>query len=402
MSGMDAPVRAEDRYNYMDVLRGFAVMAIFIVNIKVMVAPYPYYMNPTLWTGDNDMFIASLQAIFVDHKWRTIFTALFGAGLVLIAEKATAAGGDARKRMNRRLLWLLAFGLIHMLAIWYGDILVIYALAGFIALRFADKPAASLVKWAALFLTLACLWIILFTAPIALLPDALLTEIGNEEWGNDPAKLQEEVDIFLGPISGHFVQRAIIGLGYGLANFVFGGIGLLTLGIMLAGMALFKSGFLKGEWSFFAYLLSALLSLGLTFAANYLILQQIDAHDWAFKAALPWVGVQMALGLFGGFGYAALIGLVLKTGLKLSPFAAAGRMAFTNYIASSLIGTTIAYGHAGGHFGALTLEQTMYIVGATFIGMLIWSPLWLAVFRFGPLEWLWRSLTYGKLQPLLK
>ena len=398
---VDTPVRAEDRLQYMDVLRGFAVMAIFIVNIKVMFAPYPYYMNPTLWSGDNDLFIAELQAIFVDHKWRTIFTALFGAGLVLIADKAAAAGADAKRRVTRRLIWLLIFGAIHAFAIWYGDILLLYAVVGFIAINFAGKSAGSLAKWAALFLTTGLLWLLVTTAPVVLLPEELLAEAVGQQWGTNPDFLQAETDAFLGPVSGHFLQRAILS-AFSLINYVFGGIGLLTLGIMLAGMALFRTGFLKGQWSATAYLVSALTGLGLCFGANYAIIEFVGDQGWSFKSFAPFIGIQIGLGLVGAYGYAALIGLIMKTGIKFSPVAAAGRMAFSNYIACSLIGTTMAYGTGFGMFGSLTLQELMMVAGGTFLAMLIWSPLWLAIFRFGPLEWLWRSLTYGRVQPLLK
>ena len=113
-----------------------------------------------------------------------------------------------------------------------------------------------------------------------------------------------------------------------------------------------------------------------------------------------WVGG--IEGLLGAIGYAGLVNLFVRLGGALRPVSAAGRMAFTHYIACSLIGTTLAYGHAGGRLGEVTLAQAMIVVGITWLGMLIVSPLWLAVFRFGPLEWLWRSLTYGKVQPFMR
>ena len=163
---MDAPVQAENRIDYMDVLRGFAVMAIFAVNIKVMFQPYPFYMNPTLWSGPNDGEIATILAYVIDHKWRTIFTALFGAGLVLVFDKAEAAGGNGMARLKSRLTWLLVFGLIHLFAIWYGDILTYYAVAGFIALMFIRKDAAAQFKWALLFLAIGFGWMAVMSAPL--------------------------------------------------------------------------------------------------------------------------------------------------------------------------------------------------------------------------------------------
>ncbi len=397
MTTVDAPVRKEDRLNYMDVLRGFAVMAIFIVNIKAMAAPFAFYSNATLWTGDNDQLIATIQSFLVDNKWRTNFTALFGAGLVLITAKSMEAGADASTRLRKRLFWLLIFGLFHLLFIWLGDILTIYALTGFLAMMFRNKSAASLAVWAFACLILGGIWSSGMTMSMPFIPD-----MGPTFWGTNPEILKLEMDANLGGIIEQTLWRLQSSFGMILFFFVLGGFWLLTLGIMLAGMALFKAGFLKGEWSALSYLILAVIALGTSWGLEYYRHEVIEEAGWTFESYSFQAPAMTLAGLLGGFGYASLVGLLLKSGLRFSPVAAVGRMAFTNYIACSLIGTTIAYGHAGAQFGSLTLQQLMLIVGGTFVAMLIWSPLWLAVFRFGPIEWLWRSLTYGKLQPFLK
>ena len=398
---VDTPVRTEDRLHYMDVLRGFAVMAIFIVNIKGMFQPFAYYMNASLWTAANDEMIAVLQAIFVDNKWRTIFTALFGAGLVLISEKADKAGTTSGGRLRRRLFFLLIFGLIHLIGIWTGDILTIYALAGFVAMLFRNMPLGKLTIWMAVILVIGTAWAGGFSTLPAFI-DEFAVKMGGKMWGLDPEMLAKEREIFMGGPIDHVAYRGMSSIGFLVFYFLLGGFGLATVGIMLAGMVLFKSGFLKGQWSVKTYLIIAVLFLGGTWAVEYHRISGIVASGWNFETSSLYTPLAIVMGLTGAFGYAALIGLLVRLGIKFSPVAAAGRMAFTNYIACSLIGTTMAYGHGLGMYETLSLQQQMYLVGAVFLAILIWSPLWLSIFRFGPLEWLWRSLTYGKMQPLLK
>ncbi|MBT8471202.1 MAG: hypothetical protein KJN99_01275, partial [Marinicaulis sp.] len=141
MGATTTPIGEADRLDYLDILRGLAVLAIFAVNIKAMLAPFPYYSNATLWTGEYDRLVTALQVFFIEDKWRTIFTALFGAGLALIAERTAMRDSGSLGLLSRRLFFLFIFGLIHLLAIWMGDILFAYALCGFLAMWFRNAAA---------------------------------------------------------------------------------------------------------------------------------------------------------------------------------------------------------------------------------------------------------------------
>ncbi|WP_306252908.1 DUF418 domain-containing protein [Parvularcula sp. IMCC14364] len=404
MSTADAPVSLENRLDYMDVLRGFAVMAIFIVNIKAMFQPFAFYANPLLWGSDVDAFIANVQNIFVDNKWRTNFTALFGAGLMLIAMKAEEAGGDrkeAGRRLRRRLTFLLLFGLVHLVGIWMGDILTVYAITGFIAILFRNMSTGKLIFWTIFFMILGSLWMGGFMMATPYIP-GMAEKMSGMMWGTDPEMLAKESAIYLGGIPGHIAYRAENALGMIIGYGLFGGMFAMTLGLMLAGMVLFKTGFLQGRWKSSVYLPIAIIALGSAWGMEFWRVLELNKANWSYEAFSVWTPVIMIAGPLGAFGYAALIAFILRVGPKLSPVAAVGRMAFTNYIACSVLGTTLAYGHGLGLYGEVSLQQLMLIVGATFVAMLVWSPLWLSVFRFGPLEWLWRSLTYKKIQPFMK
>ncbi len=398
MSSVNAPVREGDRFDFLDILRGFAVMAIFVVNIRAMFASFPYYNNPTLWTGDYDIMVAGFQAFLVEDKWRTVFTALFGAGLALIAERATARGAGSLGLLSRRLFFLLIFGLIHLLLIWSGDILTAYAIAGFLAVWFRNAGRRVLFWAATIALLIAVPWNTLFSLGPVFVPE-VRAEVEPFLWGTDPAYLEEQTAIALGPIGDQIAARIVSAQEFMLLYYAAGGHFLETFAVMLFGMWLYRIGFLTGALRAGVYLKVALIGVGLAVILDSARWFLLVSSGWTFEAYSFGQILNQLDGYAGGVGYAALVGLIVCAGAKLRPVAAVGRMAFTNYIACSLIGATLAYGHGGALFGTLTNLQLMGVVGAVWLAMLIWSPLWLALFRFGPLEWLWRSLTYGKVQP---
>lgn len=398
---MDAPVGERERLDYLDILRGLAVLAIFVVNIKAMLAPFPYYMNATLWPGEFDMTVAAVQAFLVEDKWRTIFTALFGAGLALIAERSAARGAGSLGLLSRRLFFLLVFGLFHLVCIWGGDILFAYAASGFLAMWFRRASAKTLMRWSIGCLAIAMVWNTAFSIAPAAIPE-VRAEIEPILWGSDPVALQTEFEKMLGGVGDQLNARLSSAKEYILMYFLAGGFWLTTLGVMLAGMWGYRTGFLIGRASSRTYVLAAIGGLGTAAVLDAIRWTVINQYDWDF-AAFSYAQILNQLdGFAGAIGYAGLVGWLVRSGWTPKAVTATGRMAFTNYIACSLIGTTIANGHGFGLFGSLTNLQLMLIVFAVWAAILIWSPLWLARFRFGPLEWLWRSLTYGKLQTFRK
>ncbi|MGV6801358.1 MAG: DUF418 domain-containing protein [bacterium] len=393
---MDSPVTAQNRLVYLDILRGFAVMAIFIVNIKAMAMPFGYYSNPTLWPGEHDQFIATILNFLVDNKWRTIFTALFGAGLVLIGEKIESKG--ARGRMGLRLFWLLIFGLCHMLLIWMGDILTLYALSGFLALWFARMPLPKLRKWAIGIMCLALLWVSLMNLAPAFSPE-LAEEIEPMMWGTDAAYNQKEIATALGSVHEQIMTRMNDAVGFILFYMLLGGFLIFTTAIMLWGMVLYRMGFLQGTARNGTYFATMLIAFAVSFGIEAIRLDYNTTQDWNFIAFSLTSPLALISGLAGALGWSSLIALLVKSKLWLRPFADAGRMAFTNYIACSLIGTTLYGPYMTAKFGQVSLQELILVVFAVWAAILVWSPLWLSYFRFGPLEWLWRSFTYMKIQP---
>lgn len=392
------PVNAGDRINYLDVLRGFAVMAIFVVNIKAMLMPLSFYANPSLWATEMEQTIAIVQKYLVDDKWRTTFTALYGAGLMMIADRLRARG-EGRGTLLKRNLWLIVFGAVHLLLIWPGDILFIYGVTGLLAMLFVGMKTSRLFVVGALALVLGGAWMAFFSAGPAF-NEELFDELKPMFWQPTEESLAKEIATGGGGIAAQLAGRAEGAFGYIVFYFLLGGAWLLSLGLMVLGMALFRTGLYRGVWPVAVTLPLAVVALLGAWALDGVQVSALAASDYSFTVASlqGWMGI--IDGILGAFGYGCLISALISIGLKFGPVAAVGRMAFTNYIACSLIGTTLAGGHAFGLFGQVDLYFHLIVVGITFAAMLIISPLWLKAYRFGPLEWLWRSLVYGQKQPM--
>ncbi len=397
-----APAGGSDRFESLDVLRGVAVLGILMVNVQAFTMASNAYIYPPAHmdvTGANATAWL-ITHVFFELKFITIFSALFGAGMLLMVGDAP---GASRALHYSRMRWLLVVGLIHMFALWYGDILTTYAISGFIIVLFRTMSAARLIVWGLIFTALSGLLFLALMGSFALIP---------EEAGMSPVDLgMAYTDEALSDLVAQYqngwlssrLPNAVNALG-NLASFLlFGG---RVVGVMLLGMALFKLGFMTARWSAPAYLLGLVIGLcaGLPIAA-WGGLHAVET-GWALDQLWVHVAANYVGSLLVAFGYASAIMLICKAPwLKLIrlPFAAAGRMAFTNYLAQSIVMVFLTVGGIGlGLYGELERTQQVQLVLVIWIAQLVISPVWLALFRFGPAEWLWRSLSYGKVQPFLK
>lgn len=345
----------------LDHLRGLSILGILMVNAIGFAQPPEVYGQPGLIPMTAaDHIVRTVIEVFFHDKFITAFTLLFGISTFLV--------GAAPKILNRRLLWLAVFGLVHGALIWCGDILLLYAVCGLIFARWRFMAPRRLLSFG--------LIVFVVGTVTAEWPQAAI--------GIDPGEVARMRSGFLSSLSGNFAEWS--------AHFLPAVIAYLpvTLGGMMLGLGLFQSGFLRGEAPIRTYLLSllgAVFSLGLT--------------AWSTQAATSWTPMTDALlALPVMLGYAA--GLILLARfdwgrLLLYPLACAGRMAFTNYLCQSLIMTMIFYGGRGpGLFGTMDYTDLVPIVGTIWIGQLVFSTLWLRWFRYGPFERVWRSLSYGK------
>lgn len=402
------------RYQSLDALRGFAVMGILLMNIIGFSMPMAAYVNPAAWGGADgtDFWAWAIAFVVVDGKMRGLFSLLFGASMLLVVERAEDKGEDPTSVHLRRMGWLFLFGLLHFCFIWAGDILALYALCGAFALSLRALSVRGLFWMGSAFMLLnMLLWAMTLlsvhdarfaaqaigaTAEAQADFNAILAELGAS--GGDGVR--QDIALHLGSYGGL--------IGYRLSDVLGGLVGQLfaygpeTIGLMAWGMALYKSGALTGEWgqarylkgAALAYVVGVPLSLLLVWAAASSGFDPLVMTDIFYVGSLP---PRMAMMLGHTMLLLWLIGR-LREGL-LDRIAATGRAAFSNYIATSIVMTTIFYGYGLGLYGSLPRAVVYLFVPPVWLLMLLWSKPWLRRFQYGPLEWLWRSLARGERQP---
>jgi len=412
----DEPLRGAERLVALDLIRGVAVLGILFANITAFgQSSSAYWWPPAIEGGATaaDKAIWLFQLIFVDHKFRGLFSLLFGAGIYLFMERAWARGAG-RGLQARRLAWLLAFGLAHYFLIWTGDILAAYAVTGFWSLLFLRLSAKAQWRWG---MGLYIGGLVLFTVMMganyaaatvpaiqAQMPEeqrAELAGVEGETLADSHAQIVLQQENNYPEIVAHTVQEK--------ADELIGEVIIVplteTLGLMLIGMALYRRGFFSGafdrarmrRWGWIGIV--AGLALTIPFAL------------WPYLAGFPFFLTMVnfnALARIGQLpmvlGIAALLvvnapRLAAESALG-SRFVAAGRMAFSNYLGTSLVMMFVFHGWALGLVGRLHRPELVLGVLAVWAAMLLWSKAWLARYRYGPLEWLWRCLTYWRLFPL--
>jgi uncharacterized protein len=349
--------------------------------------------------------------VLVDGKFRGLFTLLFGAGMYLFMERAWARG-EGFGLQARRLFFLLLFGVAHSLLLFSGDILVLYALAGFLALPLVGWSARQQLAWG--------LAGYLVGSALTLL--ALATPLTMEQWPDTSAGgALEAVGSVQAQVEAELVEaereRAIMAKGsfgdvvrYRTAGEIEQASYLVwlalteTLPLMLVGMGLYRMGLFSGahdpekvrRWAWMAFVIGALATLG---AGLWPYLEGFPLYLTSFVTA----GAAAITSLPTLLGLAVLLALASGRAARgwLGPrVIAAGRMAFSNYIGTSMLMMLVFQGWGGGLFGVLHRGELLLVVAGGCAAMLGWSQPWLARFRYGPLEWLWRCLTYGRRFPL--
>lgn len=403
MATLTGPVTQTERIDSLDVLRGFALLGILVMNIMSFSMPFSAYFNPTSFgdlTGAN-YWVWFFSHLLFDQKFMTIFSMLFGAGIIIFTARAAERGRSPAAMHYRRTFWLLVIGAIHAYLLWYGDILVLYAMCALII-----YPARKLSPKALLAIGLTLLVI---GSGISLMagfsmphwpPDAIAEM--TRDWKPSPEQLNEEITAYTGPWTGQLSHRAPLALEF--QTFVFFVWGFWrAAGLMLMGMALYKWGVFNATCSrkFYRKLAAAaLVGLPLVFTG----VRMNEASQWDMYFSF-FKGVQFNYwgSVLVSTAYIGLLMLFCQSaggGWLKGSLRAVGQMAFTNYLMHTLICIMVFYGPGLGLFGQVDRLGQIGAVFVIWIAQLIYSPIWLRHFRFGPFEWLWRSLTYWQLQPM--
>ncbi len=397
-----APVSSTNRIHFLDEIRGFALLGILVMNIQNFSMILASYMNPNAQgvAVGMDKITYIFTHLFTDMKMMSLFSMLFGAGMLLFIEKAKEKRGKSIGLHHKRMFWLLILGLIHAYFIWRGDILVMYAICGVIIYWFKNASPNWLIITAVVFFLIVASFLYSVELFWDFMEEEQQVSMVNS-FQPDQETIDEEVTAYTGSWLDSHKKRVYESSQNHLAIFVFIW---RVLANMLIGMALFKMGILKGDRSRQFYKRFMLIGFGIGFPLISVGIIQNFAHNWDTRYFFAY-GFQFNYfgSIFVALGYIGLIALWSKSEFLADlkrRLAAVGRMAFTNYILQSIICTIIFYGFGFGLFNQLgRFPQQLIVLGIWGIQLAI-SPWWLKRYRFGPLEWLWRTLTYGKRQPM--
>nr|WP_254810493.1 DUF418 domain-containing protein [Natronosalvus amylolyticus] len=400
------PTDPSERIVSLDALRGFALLGILVINIWLFGLPTVASLNPTLYgdfTGSN--YLAWLVShVFFEQKFVTLFTFLFGAGMVLFLESKNRKGQAGRKLHFSRTFWLLVIGLGHAYLLWWGDILVFYALAGFLVVWvWRWRPTRQFILGTVMFAIPSVLYLLTAIGYYSLSADGQ-TELEAELLGAFGADLSPEAEIavYQGGWVDQVAHRFPVMLEFHTIGFLFEVLWMVG-GMMIIGMALYKWGVLTNERSTRFYRRAF---VGFGGAGLALVLAGVWSREAVSWETLPVLTLSFQFNYWGApllaVGYLSGIMLLCRwasDGMIVTGLAAVGRTAFSNYLLQTALATTIFYGYGLGLFGQLSRLELLGVV------VLIWAiqiPLsvwWLERFRFGPVEWVWRTLTYRSRQP---
>jgi uncharacterized protein len=425
-----------ERFAVVDALRGAALLGILVMNIEYFAGLATYRGFPQHGfgglQGHLDLILVYVQWLFIRGKMRGIFSMLFGAGVILLTSRAEQRGEGQQVAdiYLRRNMLLCVFGILHACLIWEGDILFNYGMSALLFLYPCRKlaPKSLMILGVALALTIGPIGLLGFThtsndLPLRMQASAIEArrQVGlpvtveqqkiERSWQDlveqnrfNPRSVQREIaqklnETYFEGISHRMSE--VLG-----ANFYARQIDPMTdtVPAMLLGMGLLRTGFLTGELSSLTYMLTALIGFGISIPLYLVALARVFASQFDFITIDEWLVLPYYFYRVPAMlAVAALLILLIKSGvfrIAQRMLAAVGQTALTNYLMTSLICQFVFLWGPWKIYGQLEFYQSLYVVLGVWAINLTFSVLWLRWFAFGPLEWVWRSLTYLKAQPM--
>jgi uncharacterized protein len=419
------PLQQEERLMSLDIIRGVALFGILLMNITDFGLPFAYG-DPTVYGGAEgaDLWAWITTSMLFEGTQRGLFSLLFGAGVILLTQRIEARGGDASDVFFRRNLWLIVFGIVHgFLLLWTGEILFYYGATALFVYAFRKAAPRTLLAIALGGLLFNAAWNQLDVYNAAKKQAAWqeaqavkaaggeLTRAHTKALGAwqevlddmkpDADKIQEKLDAKRGSYLGVVAYQAPVLTHYQswwLYRFFFD-----LFSMMLAGMALFKLGMLHVGHPRAVYAWMVAIGYGIGLSVNYLELRHVLDANFDVLALMK-VGVSYDAGRVAmTTGHLGLLMLFCNSGVLRwlqRRLAAVGQMALSSYVTHSVVCALLFGGFGLGLYGRLQRHELYYVVFAIWCVQLVISPIWLKRYQFGPLEWLWRTLTYGRRQPM--
>lgn len=400
------------RFTSIDTVRGVAVLGILVMNIIGMAYAGAAYLNPIYSGGADGANIAlwAVAYVTIDGKMRALFAMLFGASLLLMSEGGPPQ--EATRRHLARMAVLFVFGLFHGSLLWAGDILLPFALVGLAIWPFRNLPPPRLFLLGVIALGLQAAINLSFGMQAlqaqlaASLPNA--SEAAVAAWEGlrsatyaSPESVARETAMYRGSLGKILAIRheAVMFTRLFLLPFEFFA---ESVGLMLVGMGLYRLGWWQAAFPSAHYLRVARILIPLGWALGAILAWRFHASGFSAPAFFFTDAARVLIAPTVALGYAALIIALVKSGRLpglVSRLAACGRMALSNYILASILGNLIFTGIGLNLYGELSRPQVLGVVLLVWALQLAWSRPWLKRFRYGPFEWLWRSLARGKAQP---
>jgi len=426
------PAVLTDRIDIIDIVRGVALLGILILNIPYFSMDQYYADDWNQDTTSTNFWVRAFNIIFFEGKMRALFSLIFGAGIVLFTSKKEQLGKSVFGLFYKRMVWLTLFGLAHAhLLLWLGDILYFYGLIGMLAFLFRKMKAKYLAMGVPLVAIISFVAGTLYMQHIrgeyleykeAIALQEAGVELGEKElaaiatWEATRKEMlpnKEEAKENTALMKGSYAEVASFVRPKAwkgqTKNLIFGIWDMLAL--MLLGIALFKWGFLTLQWTAAQYKKTIWIGYGVglplviyTFIFNTIHFPDIESGlKYIEEHSIIWVDLiyhfQRILIMMA---HVAVLMLLYQKGYfhwLMNSLKAVGQLAFTNYVMHTVICTLVFFGYGLNQYAEWEYYQLYYLVIAIWIVQLVISPIWLKYFLFGPLEWLWRCLTYGRWQP---
>jgi uncharacterized protein len=424
-----APVRPEERIESLDVLRGASLLGILLININSFGLPFAAFTDPTAYGGASGANFAVwlTNHVLFEGKMRAIFSMLFGASVIILTSRAEKRGGgvEVADIYYRRTLWLIVIGVLHAYFIWFGDILFFYGVVALALFPFRKLSGRTLCIIGALLLAIHSAQGLRSAQRFAQISNRIATYEKMEQAGRpltgeqreqmrdarekytfykpDARQIQAEIDATRSGYVANLKYHA--GTTASLQSEVFYRYLVWDIaGMLILGMGLMKLGVFDASRSFRFYAWMAVIGYGIGVPLGSVMALRWARSGFDLVTMFRYIRVPADIVRFSiAAGHVAVVMLICKSGafrVATRALAGVGRMALSNYLLTSVLCTLVFYGYGLGLFGRLQRYELLYVLAAVWAINIIFSTAWLKYFRFGPLEWAWRSLTYAKSQPM--